>query len=377
MIETGEIFYIKNPGFRYNLNQNNNLIGFNNGVYDLNNFEFRDGRPNDNISFTTGYDYNPNYSENKDMLLKFLSDIQPNKDELDYLLTFLSLCISSQTPEELLHIFQGTSRNGKSALRDLLIATLGNYYDTIDSTVLTTKKTTSSGPSPELANLHGKRVVVASEPQGDSKINSGFMKLLTGNDPIPFRGMYKETVETFVPQFKLILLCNDIPVMDKNDQGVWSRCRCINFPSRFVDDPKKPHEKKIDRNLKHKISEWKNDFMLILIEYYKKYLETGLKPTKTIMTVTDEYKKDSDIFAEYIDDRLCESDTHIFMKDLYENFEEWFINNYNSKKIPSRKEILAGIKKYYDVKRTIRIKDITSSGIEKVSFKIIIDDKKI
>jgi phage/plasmid-associated DNA primase len=64
------------------------------------------------------------------------------------------------------------------------------------------------------------------------------MKFLTGNDPINARNLYKSKMETYQPQFKLALLCNDIPEMDSNDDAVWARCRCVEFPITFVDNPK-------------------------------------------------------------------------------------------------------------------------------------------
>ncbi len=94
MTELIEVYTLNNNlngDFVKKLDTNNNLIGFNNGVYDLSKFEFREGNPNDNITMTVGYDYNDKHTEKYNELLKFLQDIQPNKEERDYMLTYLSI----------------------------------------------------------------------------------------------------------------------------------------------------------------------------------------------------------------------------------------------------------------------------------------------
>ena len=61
------------------------------GMLKKENFEFREGKPTDFITLSVGYDYQSNKTNKYNDLLKFLEDIQPNKEERDYMLTYLSI----------------------------------------------------------------------------------------------------------------------------------------------------------------------------------------------------------------------------------------------------------------------------------------------
>ena len=50
----------------------------------------------------------------------------------------------------------------------------------------------------------------------------------------------------------------------------------------FVENPKEENELPLDKNLKQKLEEWKQDFMLLLIEYCRNYIKHGLKFPKSV-----------------------------------------------------------------------------------------------
>lgn len=214
--------------------------------------------------------------------------------------------------------------------------------------------------------LKGKRVIIASEPEKGKKINTGFMKFMTGNDPIRGRGLYEKEEYEYEPQFKMILLCNDIPEMDANDEGVWSRSRCIEFPTKFVENPINNNEKMIDKKLNDKIKNWNQDFMLLLLDYYKKYRLQGLIVTKNIKNYTKEYHKENDIFYNYVVMRIKDSTTNIHMKEIYEDFKKWYIDilDGDSKYMPKEKDIRNGLGKYLHISNSVRANGIVSSGIK-------------
>ena len=286
MKEEEKLFYVKNKKFEEKLDNDRHLVGFDDKILDLETMEARQGKPSDNVSFSVGYNFPKKYSSKKQELLKFLTDIQPKKAEREYLLTFLASLLYGSNDEEQFYIFSGQTRNGKSKLAELIKATLCSYYATVSSNLLTKERPSSDKPQPEIIALKGKRVIVSSEPENNQRINNETIKLYSGNDEICARKLFENKIITFIPQFRIIILCNDIPALDKNEEAIWERCRCIEFPIKFVENPTNDNEKKIDKNIKHKILSWRADFMLLLLEYYAKYKEIGLVPTNNIMKFT-------------------------------------------------------------------------------------------
>ncbi len=303
MKELCELFY--DSKFMEKLDSNVNLFAFENGVYDLENKVFRHGRPSDYISFSSKInyiDYTPDSSEIK-QINTFLDQVLPIPDVKEYVITLLSTFISGKTGEEKFHIWTGSGGNGKSKLIDLFAACMGDYKTTLPISLLTQKRGSSSGASPELEKTKGKRFACLQEPERNEKLNVGLMKELTGGDTIEARGLYKEPIH-FKPQFKLVLTCNDLPEMPSDDEGTWRRVRAVEFPSKFTEkpDPSIPYQFPIDTELISKFDGWKEPFMSMLIHYYiTVYSGKGLFEPKEVTQRTNEYQKDNDINVEFLE----------------------------------------------------------------------------
>jgi len=331
--------------FDASLDNNSYLIGFNNGIYDLTKMEFRNGSPEDYISMSVGYDYNPESSDNMHKVDQFFKDIQPEESERNYLLTFLSSLLEFNNPEEKFTIFSGKTRNGKTKLTDLISHTLGDYYGNIQSSMLTKERPSMDTPQPALINLNKKRIVSASEPEEEQSMNTGFIKGITGKDKFTSRYLYSNEMITFTLKFKLILLCNDKPKVNAlNDHAFWNRCRCVEFPVTFVENPINEFQKKIDENLDEKMIHWKNDFFLLLLKYYKLYKEYGLKPTNKVLQYTNKYKNENDFYKEFADQYVVkDGKSFIVWTELKETFLDWFSEN-KGNKLPQTKQI----KEYFE-----------------------------
>lgn len=348
--ECADIAY--DPNFLRNLDENNYLIGFENGVFDLETGIFRDGCPDDCISLCTNYKYIEIDEDDETFknINGFLKKIQPDKSMREYILTLLSTCLSGTISEESFYVLTGSGANGKSKLMELLKYTLGDLYKPMDIRLLTEKRSSSSSASPELADKKGIRACPFDEPKASDEINTGFMKIFTGGDTITARALYKEPIY-FKPQFKPFLLCNELPTIKSDDDGTWRRLKVIPFLSKFIKHSEATKKMKkeglpknhfwADTSLSEKLPDWKQGFMCLLLKYFRKYRKHGLIHPKLVTQHTVEYRKKCDVFQDFIGDYLVRVDNTkkgISVMDLYQNMREWYKSNYTGK-CPNAKDL--------------------------------------
>ncbi len=359
----------RNRDFVKKLDTNSYLIGFENGIYDLKTHTFRDGKQDDRITMSVGYDYSDKRSDNYNSLIQFLKDIQPDEKERDYLLTFLSTALFGNSLE-LFTILTGKGRNGKSKLIELLKMTFGDYYGSVKSQLFTRPQPDASAPDPGLLNLQRKKLVISSEPEKNQKLNSGFIKFITGRDSTQLRACHQNDMVDFEPTFVTLFVCNDIPETDDIDTAFSKRLRCINFPTEFCDKPTKDNQKQINTAINENFNSWRNELMLLLIEHYKIYqTEKKLVATKNILKWTKKYEAETDVYLQFLNECTEEKEGEKLKTNiLYPLFKEWWNNNFPSKSV-GRNVFTKEISKYVDIKK-IRFDNTTTTGIENLAIKI-------
>lgn len=358
--ECSNLFYEKN--FEAQLDQNNFLVGFSNGVYDLKNRIFRAGLPGDMIGKTTNYAYLEfNYSDPIIIEIEnFIRNIQPEEDMSNYLMAYSASFWEGSNRDQKFMIWTGVGSNGKGTLIELYDNTfngeIDGYFGALPPTVLTQKRGSSSAATPELADKFGKRVIVLQEPEGDDKINVGFMKNITGQDKIEARPLYGDPFQ-YTPQFKLLLACNHLPNIPSDDGGTWRRIRVIDFGIKFKSNPDETkNERKADPFLREKLKTWKQGFAwLLLNKYYPLYVEKGLDALEPerVKISTNKYKADSNVFMEFFNEMLENDPDSKFLlftnkkndidnsdNDCWNIFRSWFKTAYSDKKPFNRKTFI-------------------------------------
>jgi P4 family phage/plasmid primase-like protien len=341
------------PKFEEKLDKNTKLIGFENGVFDLNTMSFRDGVPEDNLTFSTGYDFRE--FTDKDIKVKeiedYFSKVQTNPELREWLLRLIATYIDGSAKNQNFIFWPGSGGNGKSTTIDLIRYTFGEYSCPLPVKVLTGPTPDATVATPALSDKKGKRFVPVSEPAHGDILNVATMKLFTGNDEVPARGLYQDMFY-FKPQFKMVLACNKLPRIKDLDNGCWRRILVLPYPTKFVKNPRpnKPNEFKVDQDLiDGKLESWKDAFMWYLLKkIYPRYIEdekkskgSGLKPPQIVLDETEKYRISSDKFFEFLKKHTnkASEDDREDIKSLYTLYKEWFKEAYNDRPA-SQKEFI-------------------------------------
>lgn len=332
--ESKEFFY--NEEFFKNLDMNIYLLGFNNGVYNLQKGEFRDVLPDDNISFSTGYDYTPNIiPEIRSVIIDLFDKSLPDKSVREFTLTFLASTLIGRNKNELFVNFEGSGGNGKGVITTLHDYALGDYAGTLDNAYLTNTSSSQESHNSKLISIFKKRYVQVNEPPKGKTLNQDFIKELTGNDKMQIRKAHASDPETSdSAMFKLVMLCNKMPrIEDTQDGGFLRRYKGINFPNRFVDrEPTKINEFRADPNLKTKLKEdvrYRQQYMNILLEYVKIYIRNDekIEIPEEVERNTKSILQAQDYYSEFVDFNLeitGNEEDNMTVKELLEEFHSYY-----------------------------------------------------
>lgn len=329
------------------------LLGMNNGVWDLNKMVFRNGRPEDYVQLTCGFDWRPRCEDDAQYeaeIHRFHEQIFPDADTRAYMWVEAALKLPGGNPNEELKFFIGSGGNGKSKYQYLNKSVLGGYSTKLGGATITQKRLTTDKPNPEMAQAWGVRDCEIDEIEANSPINVAVAKELVGGDVIKVRGLYASPFE-FYPQFKLTVSGNSEPVAPWDDGGFWRRAVEVIFEARFVDNPNpasKFIEFKRDNSLTEKMKNWKIPYFNMLIQklrdlkesgarrWEKYYPEldqagTGVKSHLPIKVVRDtaNYRNNLNVFAAFMSRNIKEDNTSTLkLTATYAHFKKWMLQNY-------------------------------------------------
>jgi len=300
------------------------IFAFRNKAFDLKTGLEYEIKKEDYITQNTGYDYVKPTAEQLATVAKVIESIFPDPEVRKCYLSILRLCLSGEHPEKLF-IANGGGRNGKGVINELTFEMLGEYAFTLSIDILT-KDIKKTGPMPELANIHKKRMAVSTEPEDGRKIQMGIVKELTGCKEISARVCESNNTKTQL-NMVLILECNKKPLLSgRMDTSVLERIIDIPFENTFVTNPEDVDESKglflVNRD--YKTPAWQKDHTCALFEYILKNAEKTLYVPERIKNLSKQYVLGSDEMYSWVMENYAHTEDKaqlIKLKDMFELYK--------------------------------------------------------
>ena len=143
-----------------------------------------------------------------------------------YVQQIVGMAAIGEVNQEAIIIAYGSGKNGKSTLWNTISKVFGSYAGNLSADTLTVG--CKRNVKPEMAELKGKRLIIASELEEGMRLNTAMVKQLCSTDEIYAEKKYKDPF-SFTPSHTLVLYTNHLPRVGASDEGTWRRLIVIPF----------------------------------------------------------------------------------------------------------------------------------------------------
>lgn len=240
---------------------------------------------------------------------------------IDYVQMICGLCIVGKVYLESMIIAYGDGRNGKSTFWNVIYKVLGSYSGNISADALTVN--CKRNVKPEMAELKGKRMIIAAELQEGMRLNTSVVKQLCSTDPIFAEKKFKAPFN-FEPSHTLVLYTNHLPKVGASDDGTWRRLIVIPFHAKIQGSADiKNYTQYLVDNAGGAVLSW-------LIEGARKVIAANyqLSRPQCVLDAIGAYREGNDWLGTFVND-CCEIDKSYQEKsgDLYKRYREYCSEN--------------------------------------------------
>ena len=217
---------------------------------------------------------------------------------------------------ESMFIAYGDGANGKSTVFNAIYEVLGDYSGKIPAESLTTR---AKNAKVDLAELLGKRFVLASETEEGQRLSTSMLKQIASADKIVGEKKYHDPV-TFVPTHTLVLYTNHLPRVGSNDKGTWRRLIVLPFNAE-IKNPQRNYGEKLMQRSAGAILQW-------AIEGAKKFIDNKyqLPPCRVVDEANGEYREANDWCSSFVEECCIVGDAEkVAGGVLYKAYRAWAI----------------------------------------------------
>ncbi len=243
-----------------------------------------------------------------------------DKDLIDYVQRIVGMAVIGKVYIEALIIAYGEGRNGKSTFWNAIARVLGSYAGNMSADALTVG--CKRNVKPEMAELKGKRLIIAAELEEGMRLNTSVIKQLCSTDAVYAEKKYKAPF-SFIPSHTLVLYTNHLPKVGASDAGTWRRLIVIPFGAKIEGDSD------IKNFADYLVDHAGGAILSWIIEGSRKVIAEGfnIKPPKVVRDAVAAYREDNDWLGRFLDEN-CVMDSSYQEKsgDLYKAYRSYCIN---------------------------------------------------
>ncbi|WUR04027.1 primase [Vairimorpha necatrix] len=313
---------LKDNNFGEKLDGDFTVIPFKTKVYSLDKRELRDYTNEDYFSKRFPLDYNP--LADTSIAIKFIKSIFPDREVLDYALSEFASWLDFRFPNDYMLFFNGSGSNGKSLLIRLLSSIFGDFSESLPSNFFSVESDYSNMTNPMIKGLKTMRVAFLSNPEGNN-LKSEFIKYLCRSNEISVWSQFSNEICKFKLTTKFVIAMEYLPSFSSVDQALWRRIRILPFTTKFVDNPKKKFEKKIDRSLSDNIEDnqpLKESLLKLLIEKYHTIKDINIEPPSACIQELEYIKSIEEEFKNWLEENVVYKQGKILSKnELFARYE--------------------------------------------------------
>jgi putative DNA primase/helicase len=300
------------------------LLNVANGTLDLRDARLRPHRRDDLLTKLCPTPFDPDADCPR--FLRALDAIfERDRELIRHVQCFGGYCLTGDVREHLTPIAHGAGSNGKTLLFRALLDTLGPDYSGAVPPDLLLETRGEQHPT-VMADLFGKRLMVAAETGEGRRLNEGRLKALTGGDKVKARRMREDFWE-FNPTHKLILFTNHKPQVRGTDHGIWRRLALWPFRVHFWDPDKGetgPPKLQADKALPDKLRDERAGILAWLVAGCLEWQRAGLRMPAKVRAATAAYRDAQDVLAAFLADCcLVGPEYNTRAMPLYRGYCEW------------------------------------------------------
>lgn len=284
-----------------------------NGVIDLRTGELLDHEPTFMLTQGSPVVYDPEAEAHE--FRTFIEWALPNPEVRAYVQRLFGQAMIGKVQEHVFPVFTGTGGNGKGTLIRLMMHVMGSEYSTMVSRKLLVRGQFEEHAT-MYATLYKRRLAITEETGKNAELSTEVVKTLSGGDAINARKMRQDEF-TFMPTHTLVMVTNNLPKVEEDEEALWRRLRIIPFNSKVT---------RPDVHLEDRLKKEDSGILNWMLEGAKMWYQEGLGEPIDVMLATTQYHVQSDPLSEYWDEKVDETgkaEDRLPVREVFESYKTW------------------------------------------------------